>query len=48
MNGCTGEVNLKIISVEVGGKVLHRSQMLVPNIVNGGDGFEYVVPILAR
>lgn len=38
-NGFTEEVILSIISVEVGGRPLHRSQCLVPNVVNGADGF---------
>ena len=35
-------------SVEVAGRPLHRDQCLVPNVVNGPDGFEYIVPLLVK
>ena len=47
-NGSTEEVLFHLSSVEVGGRPLHRDQCLVPNIVNGADGFEYIVPLLVK
>lgn len=47
-NGSIEEVICISILVEVGGRVLHRSQMLIYNRSNGADGYEYVVPLLAR
>ncbi len=47
-NGFTEEVTFKSISVEVTGRVIHRNACLIPDEVNGLDGFEYVVPLLVK
>ncbi len=47
-NGFIEEVISDLISVEVGGRPLHRLTCLVPHFENGFDGFEYVVPLLAK
>ena len=39
INGYTEEVIVKIISVEVSGRVIHRNACLVPHEANGADGF---------
>ena len=48
MNGSTVEVSSHIISVEVGGRPIHRLTCLIFNSDRGIDGFEYVVPLLVR
>ncbi len=48
-NGSTEKVIFKIIYlVRVTGRVLHRNSCLVPHTSNGGEGFEYVVPLLVK
>ena len=36
------------ILVEVTGRPIHRLSCMVPRIVHGGFGAEYVVPLVAR
>jgi cytochrome oxidase assembly protein ShyY1 len=48
-NGCIEEVVFEIkFLVEVGGRLLHRSQMPLLTNVNGADGYELVVPLLVK
>lgn len=39
---------LNLFIVEVGGRPLHRLQMLIYRRDNGADGYEYVLPLLVR
>lgn len=34
--------------VEVSGRPIHRLSCMIPRRVHGGDGFESVVPLVAR
>lgn len=48
MNGFTEEVRSIYKLVEVTGRPIHRLQCMIPRFVSGIDGFECVVPLVAR